>query len=434
MKNKLYIISVDALESQDIEILKTLPNFSYIMENGAVVTGVREVYPTLTNVNHVSIITGATPAVHGVFHNQHPYAPNADSNWNVIGFNWMWESSNIRCETLIDAAKKAGLKTCCCTWPSMGGTGGNVAEWNVAEIWPHLFPSVRESYAASCTPNAMERYYDKYVAPFDFSKSFDVDPLNVEIVCDMIENLNPDLLLHHIITLDAVRHKNGNNSEKVRLALARADGFIGKIIEASKRAGTFEETNFAIVGDHGQICVKEQFNINVELNKRGILGQKDGLITDYTAYSFSCGFSGLIIMKDGATEEDKNRVYRALVDIANEYPDKIERIFTQEEAAEEGLAGPFAFVVETVEGVSLGNALSGETVISVNSPDYHYYKSNHGYHPSKGPKTLFIACGPNIRQGARVNGVSIMQECPTFAEILGVTVKEAKLPPIDILK
>lgn len=120
MKSKLIIISVDALQTQDLKILRQLPTFKQILEKASVVKNIQEVYPTLTNVNHVSIITGVTPSEHGVFHNQYPYVPTKENDWNTIGYNWIWEKSAIKVPTLVDAANEAGYITAVAHWPTMG--------------------------------------------------------------------------------------------------------------------------------------------------------------------------------------------------------------------------------------------------------------------------------------------------------------------------
>jgi len=432
MKNKLVIISVDALQTQDLEVLGELPAFKKILENCAIVKNIREVYPTLTNVNHVSIITGVTPSVHGVYHNQYPYVPEKTANWNVVGYNWIWEKSAIKVPTIIDAANDAGLVTAVAHWPSMGDPA--LAN-NFSEIWPFLYGSPRASYGACCSPEIMDKYFDKYIADFDFAKSFDVDQFIVPIASEIIKEHLPDLMLTHLVLLDGYRHKTGNKSEYVRKALSIIDTHIENLINATIEAGTYENTNFIIVGDHGQINVKQEFQLNMPFVEAGLITlDPESLVKDYTAYSFSAGFSSHIILKNPKDEISLSKVYNLLMNLKEDYPEYIEKIYTSREAElEEGLAGPFSFVVEATEGTIFGNKYSGELITKATSPDFTQYKSNHGYHPSKGPKPLMIAFGPDIRENTVIENASVLNECPTFCKLLGIHMPTAGEKHLDIL-
>lgn len=435
MKNKLVIISIDALQTQDLEVLRELPTFRKILEKASIVKNIKEVYPTLTNVNHVSIITGVTPAVHGIYHNQYPYVPEKDNNWNVVGYNWIWENSAIKVPTLIDAANEAGLVTAVAHWPTLGGTKPH---YNFSEIWPYLFGSPKESYSACSSPEVIDKYFDKYVADFDFAKSFDVDQFVVPIASDMINDYHPDLLLTHLILLDGYRHKTGNNSEYVKKALNNMDRHLQKLINATIEAGTYENTNFIIIGDHGQIDIEQEFQLNIPFVEAGLISldsdTANTMVKDYSAYSFSAGFSSQIILKDPTDKVILSKVQNLLMSLQEKYPEYIEKVYTVEEAAAEGLCGPFSFVVEGTKGTCFGLKYTGELITKSSDPNYHQYKSNHGYHPSKGPKPLMIAFGPDIKEGAIIENASVLNECATFCKLLGIQMPTAHQEVLDIIK
>jgi predicted AlkP superfamily pyrophosphatase or phosphodiesterase len=432
MKN-VFILSIDALQTGDLPALSALPNFSGELARAAVVKNVREVYPTLTNVNHASIITGVTPDRHGIYHNMIPFVPQPKLNWNVIGQNWFWKSEYMEAQTLVDAAKAEGIATACVSWPCMGG---QIPDYNLAEMWPDTLPTLRETYEVSCTTNVMDRYFESHIAPFDFRNLSNADSFTVPIAADLIQTVKPGLMLEHVILLDYYRHKLGNNHPKVQEALEKIDGYFGQILRAFRDAGTYGDTDFFIVGDHGQMDIREIFHLNAALKERGLLtADEDGRITDYDAYCFSSGFSAQIVLKNPDDPALLKKVGRALEEIRAEYPRYVERVYTAEEAqAEEGLAGPFSFVVEAAEGVLIENACGSPVAMSSQDARYTGYKANHGYHPSKGPKTVMIAYGPDIREGAVVEGASILDECPTFAEALGLSMPGVMGKALPIFK
>ena len=68
-KNKIVVLSVDALVYEDLEYLKDKPNFSLLYEGGSIVKRTRTIYPTVTYPCHVSMSTGVYPNKHGVTNN-----------------------------------------------------------------------------------------------------------------------------------------------------------------------------------------------------------------------------------------------------------------------------------------------------------------------------------------------------------------------------
>jgi predicted AlkP superfamily pyrophosphatase or phosphodiesterase len=433
MTKKTIILSIDALQTEDLKVLADEPVFSGFLKKAAVVENVREVYPTLTNVNHVSIITGVTPDRHGVFHNMTPFVPPRDVRWNLIGQNWFWHKDSIKVPTLVDAAKEKGYVTACVSWPSMGG---QTPDYNLAEVWSQTKGTLRETYEAACTQNVLDLYYDRYIGSFDFGRSIDIDSFIVPVAADIIRQFKPDLLLAHVICLDYCRHKSGNNSPLVKNVLKRVDAMVGTLLDACRKAGTYEDTNVFLLGDHGQMDVRESFNMNVALREHGLVTTDgNGNVLDYEAYSFSAGFSAQIILKDPTDPVLEERVYHVLTDIMQEYPYYMERIYTREEALmEESLTGAFSFVVEGAEGICFENAFDGPLILSSLDPDYRSYRSNHGYHPLKGPKPPLIAFGPDIREGAVIRGASILEECPTFAKAMGLEMSGLMCQPLEIFK
>lgn len=124
-KQKLIVISMDALLYEDLAYLKTRPAFGALTENCAMVQRIRSIYPTLTYPCHATMATGRLPSRHGVVNNTffepgNPAAP------------WHWFHDVYRCRDLFDAAREGGLSTACIGWPSMGNHPN--VDWLVGEI------------------------------------------------------------------------------------------------------------------------------------------------------------------------------------------------------------------------------------------------------------------------------------------------------------
>ena len=63
-KPKLFVFMVDALCESDVAYMRTLKNFGWMLENGALVREMLPVYPSFTYPCHVSILTRCYPEKH----------------------------------------------------------------------------------------------------------------------------------------------------------------------------------------------------------------------------------------------------------------------------------------------------------------------------------------------------------------------------------
>ena len=282
----------------------------------------------------------------------------------------------------------------------------------------------------------MELYYDRFYRHFDWRSNEDLVEYAVEAGIDIARNHAPDLLLCHVVHLDHFRHVYGDESREVEVCLRMLDVIAGRFVQATKDAGTFERTNFVILGDHGQIDISALFNMNVLLREAGLIdASEDGTYASYRAYSFSAGFSTHINLVAGADEALRARVYKTLLDIKERFPAHIERVYTADEALkEEGLAGGFSFVVEGTRGTQFMNELKGSVVIPRGSAEFKSFAANHGHHPAKGYKPPFVAFGPDVRPGVRIEAGDMLDECPTLAALASLEMPGLPGKPFDILR
>lgn len=425
MKNKLVVLSFDSLENGDLEVLFKCPNFYRLKPQMAIVKELREIYPTLTYPIHTTMITGKLPAEHGIYHNQksdlYPYG----NDFSIMGENWYWEKENIKAETLIDKAHDANLTVATICWPV---TAGDMRESNIPEIWPKSGTSedAYEILSKSCSPKALEKYYESYLKNYNWSDNQDMVMFDPEIAIDILKNESPDLLLCHIIHLDHTRHVFGDQHFAVKNCLRQLDILMGRFVDACEQSGNLNNTNFVILGDHGQIDIENLFNLNVCLAEEGILTlDENNLPSDYVAYAVSSGFSTNVILKNPTSIEDEKKVYDVLCKIKNKYPAFIEKIFTKEQVLEEeGLTGNFSFVIEGTNGTMFDMHYCGDVVINKQSPKYNKYLATHGYHPNKGQKPPFVAFGPNIKKGSFVDRASMLDVYPTLLKLLGLETDE----------
>jgi predicted AlkP superfamily pyrophosphatase or phosphodiesterase len=113
VKNKLIIISVDALVYEDLAVLAKKPTFKKILEEGSRVNTLRTIYPSVTYPVHESIITGMYPDKHGVINNEEFQVGKLKNDWN-------WFHDVARVKDIFDYAKAAGKTTAAVFWPVTG--------------------------------------------------------------------------------------------------------------------------------------------------------------------------------------------------------------------------------------------------------------------------------------------------------------------------
>lgn len=70
--------------------------------------GIESVFPSVTYPSHTTLVTGAYPATHGIYYNK-PI--------NGKPGEWYWNEDKIKCKTLWDAVKEAGMTSGSVFWP-----------------------------------------------------------------------------------------------------------------------------------------------------------------------------------------------------------------------------------------------------------------------------------------------------------------------------
>src|SRR6185295_1392514 len=98
----LLMISIDGLRPDYVTAADAhgakIPNLRRFLKDGAFAQGVVGVIPTVTYPSHTTLITGVSPATHGIF---------ANTVFDPLGQNqsgWYWYAEDIRVATLWDAA------------------------------------------------------------------------------------------------------------------------------------------------------------------------------------------------------------------------------------------------------------------------------------------------------------------------------------------
>lgn len=411
------IISFDAVGWQDLEFLKTLPNFCRFFEGAALCEHVNSVYPSLTYPAHTSIITGRMPKNHGVVNNTklQPKRERAD---------WVYQRKYIKSTTLYDEAKKKGMRTAALLWPVVGQSGIKYAvpEVMVTRKWQNqiLVNALNGPIAYQLDLNRRFGHLRDGIRQPALDNFIHAGALYT------IEKYNPELFLLHLTDVDTNRHIYGVHHEKVTAALRRHDQRLGEILEKLAQTGSMDDTAVVILGDHYQKDVEKIAYLNYFLQKEGLIQVEDGRIKAWQAVAKTCDGSCYIYLKKGTSADAalQKKVRDMMENLAARTDYGIAHIFSAKEAAGLG-ADPACFLMlEAKAGWVFLDDWQQESK-SVREEKNHFTRGTHGYLP-KGEdyQTFFAAKGCGIRPCIVDRDICLWDEGATLAALMGLDLGE----------
>lgn len=413
----LIIISFDAVSSEDIDKLKELNNFKYLIDNGSVISNVESVYPTLTYPAHATIMTGMYPKNHGIVN-------NTLNKFSDVNPDWYWYRKYIKTNTLYDLAAEKGLTTAALLWPVAGRSSIN---YNLTEIFA---PKPWQNQLVMSALSGSVKYQ------LDLNKRFghlrhglsqpDLDNFVHESVKYTITKYKPNLLLIHYTDVDTNRHYHGYNSKEANEALLRHNERLGEVIKALKEANIFEESTIVALGDHSALDGDYMIRLNSLFREAGLLKVNEkGIIKSYKAVAKTCDGSSYVYLKDKNDTETYKKVKELLEELKNRKDSPIDFILNSKEAENEGADPNCSFMVEGNINFYFVDEALGNVIEKVKENEVgkvsHRTKATHGYHPKKpNYNTFFMAFGKGIKKGVKIDGGKLINHGPTLAKILGV--------------
>ena len=413
---------MDAMVAEDLPNLAHLPAFSSFLENAARVERVRSIYPTLTYPCHTTMLTGVYPDRHGVTANE-PFLPGEAL------LPWIFYHDSVRCRDLFDICKENGLTTASVGWPVTGNHPS--VDWLVDEIWTigreWNEQTMREELLLSGTSGEL---FENAVAPHVHLRVPRRQPessrFNANVSCEILRRYRPDVLAVHLGNFDSYRHKKGVFSDLTDRAAVESDEFLGEIIHTLEETGDAPTCNIVVTSDHGQMDCTRMVHPNILLREHGFITADDeGNITDWKAWCHSAGMSVQVYLRDPSDPSLAQEVRSLFERLCEEGVWGFSRIYTAEETErEEHLSGDFSFVLETDNYTKFRDNWTGPYVVPSPLQLTSNRTGSHGYHPSKGPCPVFLGCGPAFRKGAYLPTASLVDEAPTFAAVLGLTLPD----------
>ena len=431
MKEKIFVLSMDAMVGEDLEYMRTKPNFSRLFENCAQVKKMRTVYPSITYPAHVSMMTGCRPGKHGIITNDELTDYDSFPRWHLY-------ASEVQAEDIFAAAKRAGCTTAAVYWP-VTGCNPNVDYLLNEYFFYDPAETLEEGFARLGSSKEMQAIARKNFHLFpkpeerlagmgQCLRHNEFDDFLMACTCDILRQYKPDVMLVHNSWPDTVRHSYGVFNHHVTAALDDVDAWLGDVMAAMEEAGMLADTNFILLSDHGQMDFSRRIKINVLLRRGGFIDVDDqGKITGWRAFAQANGMSATVFLKDPTDEKLYREVGEYLRRLASEEVWGFNIVRTEDEVRTlYGTFGGFAYMLETDGYTAFGESWNEPLVNPVDITDYRLGNATHGYQPEKGPQPIFVATGPAFRPGAVLEQAYTIDEAPTYAAILGQTMPQAE--------
>ena len=192
LANHVVLIGLDGWASHDFEKAHDVPNLLSLMNNGSYTMHKRSVIPSSSSVNWASMFMGAGPEVHGYT---------------------TWNSKTPEVNSMVTNAETG------CTY-----------EWEGIKY-------VIDTLAIS---------HVEY-----FKEDWQSVERNCDHIVQYIIDKKPMLFIPVFDGIDGIGHSKGWYSEHYYDYLARIDVCVGRIIQALKDAGIYDDTIIIVTGDHG---------------------------------------------------------------------------------------------------------------------------------------------------------------------------------------
>jgi len=411
------LISIDGLKPDyvleaDKHGLK-IPNLRRLVKEGASATGVLGVAPTVTYPSHTTLLTGVSPARHGIITNS-PFDPFSK---NQSG--WYWYTEDIKVPTLWDAAGKAGLTTANIDWPV--SVGAEVRH-NIVQYWRASTPDDHKLSRALSTKGLLDEA-EKDCGPYPTGYAYHLldDARRAKFIAWMIEKKKPHFLTGYFSALDEEQHNTAPYSRVTFETLEGLDALVGEVRAAASRAFK-DRFVLAIVSDHGHITADKEVHLNAALQETGLIElDAQGKVKSYRAFAWTSGGSAGVMLKEANDSDARNRVREALKKLAADSDTGIDRVVEGDEARALGGFPDAAFVVGLKPGFKTGGGVNGAVVRAGTAGGTHGYLPGH-----RDMDASFFIAGAGIAAGRNLGRIDMRDVAPTLASVLGVGLPSAE--------
>jgi len=422
------MISIDGLRPGDVLEAQqrglNLPNLTAFLTQGSYARGVVGVLPTLTYPSHTTLITGVSPAKHGIVANT-TFDP-----MNINDGGWYWYAEDNKAETLWDAAFRARLTTGNVHWPvSVGATH---VTWNLPQIWRTGHPDDRKLVRALATPGLVAEMEAARREGYADGKDETLagDKLRAGFAQSLIRHHQPGFLTVYLTALDHQQHLTGPGSPEAHRTLEAIDGLVGEVIALERQF--HPDADIAVVSDHGFAPIDTAINLYRPFIDAGLVTvDTTGKITSWEATPWATGGSFAIILAHPDDAALRAKVGALLEKLARDPATHFAQIITQPTITTMGGNPRAAFYVNLKIGATAAPFIAANLPLTLPSGAY---KGMHGYFPAAPEmRSTFMITGPGIAKARDLGEIDMRAIAPTLARAMGATLPGAEKPPLAVL-
>lgn len=401
-----YVLEADRYHLQ-------IPNLRRLVKEGAFATNVTGIMPTVTYPSHTTMVTGVSPARHGIYTNS-PFDPFAKNQGG-----WNWYAEDIKVATLWEVVEKAGMISASVDWPV---TVGAKIGYNIAQIWRASTPEDHKLLRVLSTKGLLdeaEKELGEY--PYGYNYTVTSDTQRARFSAYILEHKKPNFHTAYFSVLDEEQHAHGPYAKEVFATLEEVDKMVGIVWQAALKSGN-GKAYVCLVSDHGFARVEKEIRINFALREAGLL-ELDGKggLKDWQAIAWNSGGSTAIILKNGADENSKQKVRQIVGRLLADPESGVFKVFEGEEAKKTGGFPSAAFIVGSKPGYYFSGSFEGPVTRA------RGIGGGHGYIPELTEMdSAFFIVGPGIQAQRNLGRIDMRDIAPTLAGLLKVKLRDAE--------
>lgn len=399
---QVIVISIDGFPAYALDDKSLpLPTIRRLARDGTAAGGMITVNPAVTWPNHTSMVTGVAPAKHGLLFNGMPVRGGEGKPLRIEP--WVPKQELVLAPTVYDLAHDAGLTTAEIDWVAIHQA--KTINWSFAERPLATDAIPREMIADGLITESDVREFAKL--PITFRD--EVWTLAAEHI---LRKHKPNLLLMHLLATDSSQHRYGARSLGGSTALALADTKVKRVLEAAGNEAAGNRATVFIVSDHGFKTYDKLIHPNALMTAKGLQN---------AVWVIPEGGSAMVYITQAARKAELAPKLRAEFAAIK----GVTRVAEPADFGKLGFPPPNERMADLVlfadDRFAFDGAASGETVTDVPAgatPGAHGYISS-----DPAMNAVFVASGPGIRRGVKLDSVRNLDVAPTVARLLGLEMK-----------
>lgn len=423
--NTVVMISVDGLAGFYLDDPKAeMPNIRALAAAGARAKSMKASTPTVTWPNHTTLVTGVTPARHGVIGNN--YYDRVQQKRVTLILDPTYDKDQIvKAPTIYDVAKSNGLATAAVFWPAT--RNAKTLDWVMPEVGsrPLFEQFTTDVLLKDCAENGIQ-----LSEIFSGQASEAGDALYTQILSVILEKHRPQLALLHLRNLDHVEHAHGPRSKQAYEAIKAADAQVGKVWKILQEKFA-DRAALLVVSDHGFSPIRSIILPNVILRDAGLIKVNGKRVSGSVQTVVQGGAAMLYVLDEKNRENVIKRVTKAFRDVKG-----VSKIVGPENLAKYGLASPAKdpnapdMILFADKGYSFGDTAAG--ALAFNEKPERF--GSHGHDPALPDlHAMFVAWGVGIKSGVDLGEIENTDVAPTIARLLRIPFPSAEGKPLEKL-